>query len=222
MENPTTPFVAFPKIPRLSRDIVISEKIDGTNASIYIVPCREVAYYDSKQAVVVGDGAIEGAMTIFAGSRNRWIQPGNDNFGFAAWVQTNAQELLKLGPGRHFGEWFGSGIQRGYGLKEKRFALFNTKRWRSNKGLTTLGIGVSEADRPATEISGPSCCDVVPILYTGPFDTLAIRGVLAALEVDGSRIVPGFMKPEGIVIYHKASGCLFKKTLENDESGKSE
>jgi len=29
-------FVSFPKIARLSRECVITEKIDGTNASIYI------------------------------------------------------------------------------------------------------------------------------------------------------------------------------------------
>lgn len=31
------PFEKFNKISRLSRDIVITEKIDGTNAQIYIV-----------------------------------------------------------------------------------------------------------------------------------------------------------------------------------------
>ena len=34
-----------------------------------------------------------------------------------------------LVPGRHFGEWWGSGIQRGYGLDEKTFSLFNAYRW---------------------------------------------------------------------------------------------
>lgn len=29
-------FTSFPSISRLSREIVITEKIDGTNASIYI------------------------------------------------------------------------------------------------------------------------------------------------------------------------------------------
>lgn len=29
-------FVEFPKIPRLSRDIIVTEKIDGTNAQIYL------------------------------------------------------------------------------------------------------------------------------------------------------------------------------------------
>src|SRR5436305_1822690 len=98
-------FNAFPKIARLNRECVITEKIDGTNASILIDE----------------DGV------VMAGSRTRWITPENDNFGFAKWVEANKSELMKLGVGHHFGEWWGSGIQRGYGLTkgEKRFSLFN-------------------------------------------------------------------------------------------------
>jgi len=29
--------------------------------------------------------------------------------------------------------------------------------------------------------------------------------------------LPGFMDPEGVVIFHAASGTLFKKTLHGDE-----
>ena len=37
MENIITPeFQEFKKIPRLSRDIIITEKLDGTNGVIYI------------------------------------------------------------------------------------------------------------------------------------------------------------------------------------------
>jgi len=43
---------------------------------------------------------------------------------------------------------------------------------------------------------------------------------LEYLRVDGSQAVPGFMKPEGIVIWHKASGTLLKATLEGDEKPK--
>ena len=98
-------FKSFGKIPRLSRDIVITEKIDGTNGQIYI------------------DGD-----TIMAGSRNRWITPQDDNHGFAAWVSANREQLMALGNGRHFGEWWGAGIQDGYGQTEKFFSLFNTRR----------------------------------------------------------------------------------------------
>ncbi len=91
-------FVPFPKIARLSREVVVTEKIDGTNAQI-----------------CVNDDMTD----IVAGSRSRWITPVDDNFGFARWAQDNKQELLKLGPGSHFGEWWGAGVQRRYGLAEK-------------------------------------------------------------------------------------------------------
>jgi len=93
-------FVGFPKISRLTRDCVITEKIDGTNAQICI---KE-------------DG------TFLVGSRTQWITPEKDNHGFAKWAYANKEELLSLGVGNHFGEWWGNGIQRGYDLKngEKR------------------------------------------------------------------------------------------------------
>ena len=102
-------FRPFPKIPRLSREIIITEKIDGTNASITITE----------------DGQ------FLTGSRNRWITPEDDNFGFSAWAHANKDVLMGLGVGTHFGEWWGHGIQRGYGLPKgrRRFSLFNVGRW---------------------------------------------------------------------------------------------
>lgn len=100
-------FKAFPKLQRLSGPAFVTEKIDGTNACVHV---------DAETWVVT------------AQSRTRVITPGkNDNFGFAAWVQSNYYALADLlGPGYHYGEWWGQGIQRGYGLKERRFSLFNT------------------------------------------------------------------------------------------------
>jgi hypothetical protein len=169
-------FQEFPKMPRLSREVIITEKIDGTNA----------------QVCITEDGQ------ILAGSRTRWITPESDNFGFAAWVRDNAADLLALGPGRHFGEWWGSGIQSGYGLSkgEKRFSLFNVSRWGESR---------------------PACCHVVPVLYRGIFDTAAVDACLEDLRVNGSRAAPGFMRPEGVVVFHVAGNCGFKKTLGNDE-----
>jgi hypothetical protein len=182
-------FIEFPKIARLSRECVITEKIDGTNAQIYIGEDGE----------------------FLTGSRTRWIQPGNDNHGFAKWAYEHKEELLKLGPGRHFGEWWGSGIQRGYGLLngEKRFSLFNVNRW---------GIGRDMEKYPE---DCPACCYAVPILRDGIFDTDMVRDALFHLERDGSSAAPGFMKPEGIVIYHSAAKTLFKKTINGDEIPKS-
>ena len=35
-------FTKFPKIPRLNRDMIITEKIDGTNAQIYVAEQAEI------------------------------------------------------------------------------------------------------------------------------------------------------------------------------------
>jgi RNA ligase-like protein len=179
----TTEFEPFPKIARLSREMIITEKIDGTNA----------------QVIVTEEGE------VLAGSRTRLIQPGKttDNFGFAGWVEANKQELLKLGPGRHFGEWWGLGIQRGYGLTERRFSLFNVSRW-------------------SDDTVRPSCCHVVPTLWTGVFDTKEVGACINLLTWHGSEAAPGFMKAEGVVVYHTASGQLFKKTVEKDEQHKGQ
>jgi hypothetical protein len=172
-------FVPFNKIARLSRGCVITEKIDGTNAQIYI-----------------GEDGL-----VLAGSRNRWITVEADNYGFARWVIEHRAELSRLGPGRHFGEWWGAGIQRRYGLTEKRFSLFNAGRWSNNP------------DRPA-------CVSVVPVLYAGTFTDQAVEDAIRSLRENGSAAAPGFMRPEGVVVYHAASRTLFKKTIENDEQPK--
>lgn len=181
-------FVEFPKIPRLSREIVITEKIDGTNGVIYIGEDGE----------------------FLVGSRTRWITPEADNHGFARWAYENKEELLKLGAGIHYGEWWGSGIQRGYGLikGEKRFSLFNTGRWAKFQGNPIL---------EEKQEYCPKCCEVVPVLYTGMFDTDTIQEVLDKLRTNGSYVSPRFMKPEGIVIFHTQGRLLFKKTIEKDE-----
>lgn len=171
-------FVAFPKIPRLKRGCVITEKIDGTNA----------------QVCVDADGSVR------AGSRNRWISVGDDNFGFAKWVEGNVEELRKLGPGIHYGEWWGAGIQRGYGLKEKRFSLFNVSRW-------------------TTDVR-PECCGVVPLLYMGDFTTDAVDKTLGDLVAYGSVAAPGFEKPEGVIVFMTAARHLYKVLAENDNEPK--
>jgi len=176
---PLYEFKSFNKIPRLSRDCVVTEKIDGTNAHVFIS---------------------DDLKTVLAGSRNRWVTPGKttDNYGFAAWVEANREELLKLGPGRHYGEWWGEGINRGYGESEKHFSLFQPK-WIDG---------------------GPLCVNEVPILYSGEFNTQVINGLLDTLKITGSHVAPGFMQPEGIVIFHTASKQYYKKTVESDEKAK--
>lgn len=182
-------FQGMGKIPRLNRDIIITEKLDGTNAAIGI----------SKE----GD--------FWCQSRTRIITPDADNFGFAQWAYANVDSLVRdLGYGLHFGEWWGLGIQRGYGLDHKRFSLFNTSRW---QGLTFYTPQLH----------------VVPVLYEGPWmhrdlllseDEWAPNWALNDLEMGGSKAAIGYFEPEGIVVYHTAGNLLFKATLEKDEKGK--
>ena len=191
-------FVGFPKMPRLMRDITISEKIDGSNAQVYI---ENIANFTDTSWVPFAI-ATSDPLVMFAGSRTRWITPSTDNFGWAAWVTTHAPELWALGEGHHFGEWWGSGIQRGYGLVKglKKFSLFNTALW--------------------TVETKPPCCEVVPVLYQGKFSLEAIEDCLQTLKEFGSVAAPDFKPAEGIVIYHTALGGGFKRTIENDDKPK--
>jgi len=171
-------FKKFNKIPRWNRPVIITEKIDGTNAQIYITESGE----------------------IFAGSRNKWLTVEDDNYGFASWVCENRNQLLQLGAGRHFGEWWGKGINRGYSSNHRSFSLFNVGKW--NNGNI------------------PNCVSVVPtlmVLQEAMHLNDAINECMSNLVEHGSYAAPGFMRPEGIVIYHEAAGQLFKHTMERDD-----
>ncbi len=174
-------FVEWPSIQRLSSELVtLTEKIDGTNAVIHVDE--------------------QGELT--AGSRSNWLTDDKpDNHGFRAWVKSNVDQLRNLGPGLHYGEWFGSGIQRRYGLTEKRFASFEW--WRDDL---------------------PACVQRVPILYQGLHRVDLFDEAINALIIGGSRAVPGFMDPEGIVIQFRSKNAReakFKKYCKNDLTPKS-
>lgn len=200
-------FVAFPKIPRYSRDCIVTEKIDGTNGQIYITP--------------IGESGT--AQAILFGSRSRWITPSNDNHGFAKWGTEHAEELFKLGPGLHFGEWWGQGINRGYNKKEKCFSLFNVTRWDADM-FERFKIGAWERNGhklPKPEFKAlPKCCSTVPIIAVGTFGWDVVSLAISALEASGSYAAPGFMRPEGVVVYHTAGNHLYKRTIEHDAEPK--
>lgn len=202
-----TDFEAFPKIPRYRRELAISEKIDGTNAAVRWLPSTgslKLPDDQERQPNVIAvreifdqHGKSAGEYWLLAQSRTQFIIPGKDNYAFAKWVSENVDELAKLGPGAHFGEWWGYGIQRGYGAPEKRFSLFNYQRW-----------GDGKQERPA-------CCGVVPFL--GYVQNDGLQAALDKLRTEGSVAFPGYMKPEGIVVYHSQSRQLYKVLLEGDD-----
>lgn len=134
---------------------------------------------------------------IKAGNRTRWLTLEEDNFGFAKYVEENKEEIIqKLGKGRHFGEWCGPLINSGEGLKENNFVLFNWERWNKK----------------------PLPCNmlVIPIIYVGKLSFEIIQERMDFLKEKGSRLVPGYMSPEGIVI--QVGESFFKKVFKDEET----
>jgi hypothetical protein len=206
-------FQEFEKISRLNREVIVTEKIDGTNGQVHIRPAEgsQLEYGYDTQVEINGVPHY-----LRAGSRSRWVpHVGNDdNCGFGRWVYQNAHELAALGPGAHFGEWWGAGIQRKYGLASKRWSLFNVGRWKDAR----------EDDLPLADKQqyAPPCCHVVPVIARGIGFDAVVQQALTTLRQQGSLASPGFMKPEGIVAFHTHSRTLFKVTLERDEERKSQ
>lgn len=151
-------FNKWPKINRfLNQRMLITEKLDGTNGQI-----------------VFKDGLFR------VGSRTRWLTADNDNFGFYAWADKNKEELFEiLGEGRHYGEWVGKGIQRGYNMENRKFYLFNVHR---------------EYDSKLSHLIEP-----VPVLYEGEIRMSDIWRELSYLNENGSR-VNHFYNPEGMIV----------------------
>jgi RNA ligase-like protein len=142
------------------------------------------------------DGKVE--RKLICGSRKRWITPEDDNYGFAAFVEKHKDEFIeKLKPGRHDGEWAGPGINSGEGLTERRFVLFSWEKFPPERPL-------------------PPGCMVVPLLYSGPCDFHKLDEVMDELKANGSKLVPGFMRPEGIVWC--TANAYFKRVFHAEET----
>lgn len=161
-------FRPWRKIPRLENEVYhITEKIDGTNGCIIITE--------------------EG---VFAQSRTSLITPEDDNYGFARWVKDYQATLYHdLGPGYHFGEWWGQGINRNYGLTEKRFSLFNPTKQ-------------------------SSICHNVPLLQSTVYLDECVWNVTQRIKKEGSMAAPGFMKPEGLVVYAEKAKTYWKVIID--------
>jgi hypothetical protein len=189
-------FEAFPKIGKIGKlFMTITQKIHGTNAQVVIQgPLESVGEEDTKLTQYKVD---DDYYIVRAGSKNRWIFVGDDNYGFARWVSDNAEALAKaLGPGQHFGEWAGPGINSGEGLQEKTFCLFDVWRYK--------------------DVELPKNVTTVPVLYEGKIDLEAIDRVMEDLKTNGSKLVPGFMRPEGVVV--SLLGSRLKKVFNPEDT----
>jgi hypothetical protein len=169
--------VEFKKFPKIYRDnpfnVTITEKIDGTNACV----------------------VIENDKLVGIQSRNKFITPDEDNYGFASWACDNEDQLIGLGDGYHYGEWAGEGIQRNpHRLEGKHFFLFNTYRW------------------TADDVR-PECCAVVPILYRGLLTTYIVPQLLVELQENAEEDET----PEGVVVYYHSFDKYTKHTIKNPD-----
>ena len=158
-------FIKWPSIPRIENEKHhFTEKLDGTNACVVINP----------------DGS------YFCQSRTKIITPEDDNYGFAGWVSRNEREILKLGEGRWFGEWWGLKIQRGYDQDEKKFSLF-----------------YYPGDIPTEMVTR------VPVIPVA-----SVEECIEFLKENGSLAAPGYMKPEGAVMYNSLTRTRYKIILD--------
>lgn len=139
-----------------------------------------------------------GGLELICGSRSRWIAPGDDNYGFAEMVHANKQEFIdKLGAGRHYGEWAGPGINSGEGLAQKTFVLFDHWKYPPERPL-------------------PPNTVVVPVMYSGAFDMGKVQECMDDLRNNGSKLVQGFMRPEGVVV--RIKGERYKVVFQAEEA----
>ena len=134
------------------------------------------------QIIIQEDG------TLTCASRNRVLSLEDDNHGFARWCTDNEKVLVEfLGPGIHYGEWAGPKINSGEGLTERTFVLFSWWERNANDGILVM----------------PSLRYVPKLIETNLEDIQANNLIIESLrdlKENGSKLVPGFMNPEGIVV----------------------
>ena len=182
-------FKSFKSIENIDRlDVYITQKIHGTNAQILI----EKIFKDNIMSTEFFSNKITGV-----GSRSRWLEYDDDNYGFCNFVLENEDEFLKLPAGRYYGEWCGKGINSGEGLPDRKFVLFNPY------------LKLDEL---------PPQTVLVPLLFEGKIKAADLNDVIndtfLSLKQNGSSLCPGFMEPEGIVI--SIDNKLYKKVFKHE------
>jgi len=177
----------FKKYPKIYKKhnvrMSITQKIHGSNAQIIInnIGDDQNPIYDVK-----------------AGSRSRVLYLGDDNFGFARFVNDNKLELaMFFGEGIHYGEWAGKGINSSEGLDDKYFVSFEWYLFKDN-------------------VLPPSHVMKVPVLYDGNVDFNKINDCMDDLKTNGSKLVKGFMRPEGVVV--DVGEQKLKYVFDNEET----
>lgn len=197
----TLEFRKWDKTARWGSPFDITEKLDGTNAAVLIRTVElEDDDFSSDPLTVSVDGTL---YAVAAQSRTRIITAEDDNYGFARWVEDNVHTLVKdLGPGTHYGEWWGAKIQRAYGLTngERYFSLFDHKRYGAEFEWNTLTPNLS----------------LVPLMnYDDEFTMEALSDAVTALKEHGSFAHSGkFDRPEGVVVHWHHNDMRLKYILD--------
>ncbi len=195
--------------PELFSEATLCERIDGHTVGIHIEPLKTDPA-SGEVGVRAGDVMFMGATQhaqfyrVWVQNRNRIITPDQrDVAGVAAWAQAHAAQLAEtLGPGIHFGEWWGYKICRGYGLGpgDRRFSLFNTMRWSFIDGTQVPSLYIS------------------PVLWEGDLGQGwgTIVEEMDKLLAGGSVAAPGYRHPEGVILYHHGADTMMQHTFPNN------
>jgi len=61
--------------------------------------------------------------------------------------------------------------------------------------------------------------DVVPILYQGVYTPTIVRETMDKLKANGSALVPGYPKPEGVVVFFHRTQTMFKQVFDKEDTG---
>lgn len=177
-----------------NEEVVIQEKLHGTNARAGMLPFRVNTLFKKIKAFFGYAPKFErvyGSNNVDISNASTYTgYYGEDIYG-KVFDKVKVFEKLKLGE-TVFGEIIGPSIQKGYdyGLKEHNFVLFDVKQLNpdgSQKWLSPEEVQIFAKERGF---------DFVPVLYTGVFD----KDKAKALSMGPSVYYPGEDTREGCVI----------------------
>lgn len=200
----------FPSLFQEGEEVVIQEKLHGTNARASVLPFVANTLWKKFLKLVRLAPAVE----LCYGSNNVEISARSSYKGFygediygKVFNELKVFEKLKLGE-TIFGEIIGEGIQKNYsyGLKEHKFVLFDVKVLQSDG--TQMWLTPDEVKSFALERG----FDYIPVLYEGPFNKEHAYSL-----AKGASIYSDYQVIEGVVVKSRNeynSDRLNKKALK--------
>lgn len=157
----------FPNMFKDGDQVVIQEKLHGTNARAALLPFRPTTLW--KKFLTLIKMAPEVEQCYGSNNVDKSAVKGKGFYSEDVWGNAfkNIDVFSKLKLGESvFGEIVGPGIQKGYsyGLKEHRFVLFDVKRLLPDGSQVWLTPDEVEA------FAAERGFEYVPVLYKGPFN----------------------------------------------------